>query len=1113
MTAKIPVFGTGWIDLLLDAICVVDAEGRFVFVSAASERIFGYRPEEMIGKQMIEMVVPEDRARTLSAASQIMSGHEQLNFENRYLRKDGKVVHILWSARWSEDDRLRIAVARDVTKLKQSERQLAQSEEQYRLLVTVMDEGVVLQDENAAVIAFNKSAERILGITADQLMGKTSFDPGWRSIHEDGSPFPGETHPVVQVLKTGIPQSDVIMGIHKPNGELTWISINAQPIFKEGKATPYRVVATMRDITDRKRNEMALLRYKAAIDTTHEGFWITDDQGRLLEVNQAYATMCGYGIDELKGMHIAQLEALEQSQDKVRAHMSKFVSRGWDIFETRHRRKDGSEIELEVTASYVPESKQFVAFLRDISQHKEDQKKINLLTRLYSALSHANHALIECTDETELFDQICRIIVTFGGMKMAWIGKADTKDYLIKPVASYGEGTIYLDGLAISLNADHIYGKGPTAIALREGHAVIADDFATNPLTAPFYERAKPYGWAASATFPIMRNGRPYAVISLYHAEKHPFTNEMIELMSEMMVNIGYGLDRFDLEADKQKAEESMRLAATIYESTAEAIMVTDENNLIIDINPAFTAITGYTLEEVRGKNPRMFKSGRHEESFYEEMWQSILQQGHWQGEVWDRRKDGELYAKWLNISVIRHPDGSIYRHVGEFSDITEKKRKDELIWTQANFDALTNLPNRRLLADRIHQAMASGARSGQHGALIELDLDHFKQLNDTLGHSVGDKLLIEVARRLQTSVREEDTVARLGGDEFVVVLNELSSNPDEAAALAEQVAQKIRSELSSIYQLGEIEYHTTPSVGVVLFHDHSDSQDNLLAHVDAAMYQAKAKGRNTICFYDSKMQEALEKRSQLEHALRAALSRNEFMLYYQLQVDNRGRPLGTEALLRWKHPELGMVSPAQFIPLAEESGLILPIGHWVLETACAQLARWQDNLRLAHLSIAINVSARQFRESTFVAQVRDAVGKRGIRPEVLKLELTESLVLEDVEDTINKLKELKHLGIKFSMDDFGTGYSSLAYLSRLPFDQLKIDQSFMRDVTIDQHNAAIVQTIISMAQSLGMEVIAEGVETAEQREFLELRGCLAYQGYYFAKPLPIDELEQKMLV
>jgi diguanylate cyclase (GGDEF)-like protein/PAS domain S-box-containing protein len=541
--------------------------------------------------------------------------------------------------------------------------------------------------------------------------------------------------------------------------------------------------------------------------------------------------------------------------------------------------------------------------------------------------------------------------------------------------------------------------------------------------------------------------------------------------------------------------------------------VVTDENNLIVDINPAFTELTGYTLDEVRGKNPSIFQSGMHGPAFYQEMWKSIKDTGHWQGEMWDKRRDGELHAKWISISAIHHPDGSLFRYVAQFSDISEKKRRDELIWTQANFDALTSLPNRRLLADRLSQAMSSSLRSGVYCGLLSLDLDHFKHLNDTLGHSMGDKLLIEVARRLQDCVREEDTVARMGGDEFLVVLKKLSVDQDEAALMAEQVAEKIRSELCRPYQLGEIVYNSSSSIGIVILRGHEESEEDLLSHVDAAMYQAKSRGRNTIGFFDADMQAALDKRCQLENALRVALERGEFTLYYQMQVDYLGHATGAEALLRWNRPEVGMVLPEQFLAVAEETGLILPIGRWVLETACAELARWQLDPLLAELRISINVSARQFRVADFVGQVSEVLSRLGINPRRLNLELTETLVLDNVEASIAKMNRLKQLGVTFSMDDFGTGYSSLSYLSRLPMDQIKIDESFVSDMTTSARDAAMVTTIISMAQSLGMAVIAEGVETRAQREFLEHRGCRAYQGYFYETPLPVAELEAKLKI
>jgi diguanylate cyclase (GGDEF)-like protein/PAS domain S-box-containing protein len=496
------------------------------------------------------------------------------------------------------------------------------------------------------------------------------------------------------------------------------------------------------------------------------------------------------------------------------------------------------------------------------------------------------------------------------------------------------------------------------------------------------------------------------------------------------------------------------------------------------------------------------------------------------------RDKDLELLDDPVGVQVyesqVRHSDGSLHNVVfhkarmlgdngkpsgiiGVILDITQRKQAEQQIHQLAFFDPLTELPNRRLLMDRLHQELAIGARTGQYGAILFLDLDNFKTLNDSKGHDIGDMLLVEVARRLTSCVRDGDTVARLGGDEFVVVLESLNKVAAEAAKDAEHVAEKIRAALSEPYLLKQRQYHSTPSIGVALFCGHQDSLDNLLKYADTAMYQAKTAGRNAIRFYDPEMQAAIEARADMEEELRRALAGQQFRLHYQIQVDSQGRPLGAEVLLRWQHPENGLIPPMQFIPLAEDTGLIVPIGLWALQTACAQLAAWQQDASMRDLTLAVNVSARQFRQPDFVAQVQRALKESGAKPSLLKLELTESTVLENVEDTISKMLELKLLGVSFSMDDFGTGYSSLQYLKRLPLDQVKIDRSFVRDITSDPDDAAIVQTIIAMSEALELNVIAEGVETEAQRDFLDRHGCRAFQGYLFSKPVPLEQFEMQV--
>jgi len=423
-----------------------------------------------------------------------------------------------------------------------------------------------------------------------------------------------------------------------------------------------------------------------------------------------------------------------------------------------------------------------------------------------------------------------------------------------------------------------------------------------------------------------------------------------------------------------------------------------------------------------------------------------------------------------------------------------------------AFFDPLTQLPNRRLLTDRLQQSLSASLRSNRKGALLLIDLDNFKILNDSRGHDVGDQLLQQVAERLISCVRAGDTVSRFGGDEFVVLLEHLNENILEAAKQTETIGQKILATLNKSYKLDKYMHHSTPSIGATLFNDSKKSMDDLLKQADIAMYQAKKAGRNTLCFFDPKMQSIVNSKIALENELRLALESKQLYLYYQIQIDNLRCPLGAEVLLRWIHPELGMISPVQFIPIAEETGLILPIGKWVLDTACAQLSAWQMDEETRDLILSVNVSAKQFYQSNFSTQVKEIVEHHGINPTRLKLELTESILLKDMESIIKTMNAINSIGVRFSLDDFGTGYSSLQYLKKLPLHQLKIDQSFVRDLTVDRSDKAIVDTIISMAQSLNLDVIAEGVETEEQRQYLENAGCVTYQGYLFSQPIPLEE-------
>ena len=559
---------------------------------------------------------------------------------------------------------------------------------------------------------------------------------------------------------------------------------------------------------------------------------------------------------------------------------------------------------------------------------------------------------------------------------------------------------------------------------------------------------------------------------------------------------------------ERKLAAEEIQIAATAFESRV-GIAITNAKLAILKTNKAFTDITGYSAQEALGKTPNMLSSGRHGPEYYAEMWQSIVQKGTWEGEIWNRRKSGEVYPEWLTITAVRDGSGVATHYVGTFTDSTLRKVAEDQIKTLAFYDPLTQLPNRRLLMDRLAMAQTNSSRRQHRCALLFVDLDNFKTINDTAGHQAGDRLLEEVARRLSHCVREGDTVARLGGDEFVVMLEDLGSLELDAATQAEAIGEKILRALDQVYEFSGHRHYSTASIGITLFGSvKNESIDEPLKRADMAMYQAKAAGRNALRFFDPKMQAVVAARAELEAGLRRALDMHQFVLHYQPQVSTDHRVLGVEALVRWMHPQRGIVSPSEFIPLAEETGLILALGDWVLRAACEQLVMWAANPDTRHLTVAVNVSARQFHQEKFAEQVLAVLDQTGADPRSLKLELTESLLVTNVEGVIAKMNALKSHGVGFSLDDFGTGYSSLAYLKRLPLDQLKIDQGFVRNILSDPNDAAISKMVILLAESLGLDVIAEGVETRAQEQFLHSQGCRSCQGYLFSRPLQARDLE-----
>ena len=900
-------------------------------------------------------------------------------------------------------------------------------------------------------------------------------------------------------VRDGTP-CDEELEIISAGGRRLWVRTIAEAVRDEGSAIT-RVQGAFQDITGRKGFEEQAVRLAGRLTSTLESitdaFFTLDREWRFTYLNRQAERLLQRSRGELLGKMV---------WDEFREAVG-----GISYLEYQRAMRDNCAVEfVEYYAPLerwleghgYPSEEGLAVYFRDISERKLAERALQRSNRALQLLSRCNAALIRESKERALIERICHIAVDVGGYRMAWVGYArQDAARSIGVEAHAGQGDLaYLGGMTLSWAEDAPAGACPAGRAIRSGAPVLLEDIQLEDGALPWVAAALACGYHGAAYLPLTNQDGSFGLLALYSGEPFQDAAREIPLLSELADNLAFGLGNLRLRDEQRGIQAHIRDQASLLDKAQDAIIVRGIDRSVLYWNKSAQRLYGWTGEEVLGRpvdallndDPEALRAAT----------EIVLRSGDWSGELTRRGKDGAALTVEVRWTLVNEDDGRPKAILSIDTDITRRKAAEREITHLAFYDALTGLPNRRMMLDRLRHALATGG-----GALLFIDLDNFKTLNDTLGHEQGDLLLRQVALRLRAAVYDSDTVARFGGDEFVVMLENLSPHAAEAALQTRAVGERIQQALKRPFVLKGCEHYSTSSIGATLF-EQSGELGELLKRADLAMYQAKAGGRNALLFFDPSMQTVVNDRVALEADLRRALRQREFYLHYQPQLDAAGRVTGAEALVRWRHPQRGVVSPAAFIPLAEETGLILELGQWVLETACAQLAAWAGAAASADLCLAVNVSARQLRHPDFVVDVLAALESSGADPARLKLELTESQLVENVEMAIAKMTALKRSGVGFALDDFGTGYSSLGYLKRLPLDQLKIDQSFVADVLTDPNDAAIARTIVALGQSLGLSVMAEGVETEAQRDFLLQNGCHAYQGYLFSRPLAIEQFD-----
>ncbi|RIX49687.1 MAG: EAL domain-containing protein [Rhodocyclales bacterium GT-UBC] len=988
------------------------------------------------------------------------------------------------------DDEKRV-LKMEIEGRQEAERMLERS---HRLLDSIFEHipgMIVLKRANDRRIArINRSGEDILNRSRQSLIGRSN-DEIYGSEQADGF-----NHSDDEVIH-GRGQVDVpLQQITMPGQPARWVKMRKTVLLGDNGAPEY-ILEFAQDVTEQEMLDLRLREHlhflEQLIDAIPGPLYFKDTKGRYIGVNSAFEHYIGVQREDISGKTVFDISSPPLAYAHHRADMDLLVAGGNQLYESSVRNADGSEREVIFHKAVFHKTDGdiggIVGILLDITERKQAEVQVARLNRLLTLLSDTNQAIVRLREPGRLLSVIADLLCRSGKFPIAWIQLDDTEE------------------LVISKDCQH-----PPAL-IREladlGTLPKLDDCLYLPAKEVFPgtlgERLAQEGMNAFIALPLQRQGQPLGSIRMLDASLEAFGNNEKQLIDDLAHNIWHALESMQAEAERRQAAEQLELAARVFENSTEGIIITDARNRILLVNKAFSAVTGYQPEEVIGKNPNLLSSGRQDTQFYHEMWSVLQRDGEWRGEIENRRKNGEIYPEWLNISVARQTDGSINNYVAVFSDLTKRKEAENRLTFLSHFDSLTSLPNRVLFHEQLRHAIEHAKNQDAKIALLMFDLDRFKIFNDTMGHGAGDRLLVEAGNRLKACLGPGDILCRLGGDEFAIIATS-ADGPADATMLANACQRRLRQPI--IHEHHEI--HLSASIGIGFYPDDADSAESLISSADSAMYAAVEQGGNAFRFFQQDMNARSAERMRLESRLHHALERGELSVFFQpLVCALSGRIAGAEALLRWHTDELGgPISPAVFIPLMEETKLIRPIGAWVLRKACEENLRWQQ-LTGEELFVAVNLSAIQLSDENLISDIRAILRETGFNPRHLEIELTESAVMQDSEQGIRTLNQIRDLGIKLSIDDFGTGYSSLSYLKQLPLDTLKIDRSFVIDAAVDDDASAIIKAIVAMGHSLQFDIIAEGVENIEQVELLRDVSVDILQGYYFSRPLPARQFEE----